>query len=130
LVPMIHGDVVFDEVLGGTILSTEELFLHLGKEMKPERILLTGREEGVWQDFPNKEILIKELTPELYLEHRASLREGLGVDITGGMQTKVATMVSLVEIIPGLEVFIFSGEISGNVHRALCGDTLGTKIYK
>ncbi len=29
LLPVIHGDVVFDETRGGTILSTEELFSHL-----------------------------------------------------------------------------------------------------
>ena len=38
LLPVIHGDVVFDEVRGGTILSTEDLFVHLARQLNPERI--------------------------------------------------------------------------------------------
>src|SRR5262245_21578843 len=30
IVPIIFGDVVFDKIRGGTILSTEDLFMHLG----------------------------------------------------------------------------------------------------
>ena len=34
LLPVIHGDVVFDEVRGGTILSTEDLFIHLAAGLR------------------------------------------------------------------------------------------------
>src|SRR5574339_363727 len=51
LVPVIYGDVTFDEIRGGTILSTEDLFGHLARALNPERILLAGRESAVWGDF-------------------------------------------------------------------------------
>ncbi|MBK9928054.1 MAG: hypothetical protein IPP66_22520 [Anaerolineales bacterium] len=47
IVPVIHGDVVFDEVRGGTILSTEDLFGHLARALNPDRILLAGLEPAV-----------------------------------------------------------------------------------
>ena len=129
LVPIIHGDVIFDKVLGGTILSTEELFLHLGEKMKPRRILLAGREAGVWKDFPQRESMLEVMTPGEFQKHISSLRESKSVDITGGMQTKVSAMLRLVKLVPGLEVRIFSGEQSGNVQRALRGESLGTMIH-
>src|SRR5690606_20853755 len=51
LVPVIYGDVTFDEVRGGTILSTEDLFSYLTQALNPTRILLAGIEEAVWSDF-------------------------------------------------------------------------------
>lgn len=35
IVPVVHGDVAFDEELGGTIASTEDIFAFLAKEMAP-----------------------------------------------------------------------------------------------
>lgn len=35
LVPVIHGDVAFDEERGGTVASTEEIFSYLAREMAP-----------------------------------------------------------------------------------------------
>ena len=61
---MIFGDTVFDTDLGGVIYSTEELFLHLSNVLKPEVILLAGKEPGVWADFPKKSKIISELTED------------------------------------------------------------------
>ena len=65
LLPVIHGDVVFDEARGGTILSTEDLFTHLAHQLHPKRILLAGLEAGVWEDFPARTHLIEEITPRV-----------------------------------------------------------------
>jgi len=43
LIPVTHGDVVFDETRGATIASTESIFSYLTDTIKPSRILLTGR---------------------------------------------------------------------------------------
>src|SRR5512141_1989488 len=45
LLPVIHGDVILDQVRGGTILSTEDLFDYLALHLNPIRILLAGLEE-------------------------------------------------------------------------------------
>jgi isopentenyl phosphate kinase len=37
LLPVVHGDVAFDEVLGGTILSTEDVFAFLAEQFPPTR---------------------------------------------------------------------------------------------
>ena len=54
LIPIIFGDVVFDQKIGATILSTEELFSGLISKLKPHRILLAGKDQGVFKDYPKK----------------------------------------------------------------------------
>jgi isopentenyl phosphate kinase len=129
LLPVLHGDVVFDEARGGTILSTENLFAHLARQLHPERILLAGLEAGVWEDFPTRTRLLREITPQIFAQQTPGLGHSAGTDVTGGMQAKVTEMLALLEQVPGLEVLIFSGEEPGNVRRALLGENPGTCLH-
>lgn len=130
LLPVIHGDVAFDEHLGGTILSTEALFAHLARELQPERILLAGHEEGVWADFPRRQELLREITPGSLPRLLPGLGNAAGADVTGGMRSKVIDMLSLVEGVPHLEIQIFSAEGSGALARAIAGEPAGTCLHR
>ncbi len=128
MVPVVYGDVVFDEVRGGTILSTEDLFVHLARELRPQRILLAGLEAAVWADFPTRKAKVEHITPESFTRIKQGVGAGLGADVTGGMESKVTQMLDLVREIPGLTVQIFSGEEPGNLEKALRGETIGSII--
>jgi len=128
IVPVIHGDVVFDEVRGGTILSTEDLFMHLTRALHPERLLLAGLEAGVWADFPTRTKLVEQITTRNFEEIKAGVGKAAGADVTGGMESKVKQMLDMVQEFPGLTVHIFSGEEPGNLVRALTRENLGTLI--
>jgi isopentenyl phosphate kinase len=128
ILPVVHGDVIFDRVKGGTILSTEDLFEYLARELRPNRILLAGLEEAVWADFPARRLRVERLTRESFDEIQGGVGRATGADVTGGMQSKVIQMLHLVEQIPGLEALIFSGEGEGNLEKALKGDSIGTLI--
>jgi len=128
LLPVVQGDVIFDTVRGGTILSTEDLFEHLARHLLPERILLAGIEEGVWADFPACSRLIPEITPSNLPEIASALGSSTATDVTGGMASKVKQSLALVQEIPGLEVFIFSGDRPGLVKDTLIGASVGTRI--
>jgi isopentenyl phosphate kinase len=130
LLPVVHGDVAFDDARGGTILSTEDIFEHLGREMHPNRILLAGLEKGVWRDFPTRKRLIPEITPTSFSDHPPSMTDPVGADVTGGMHAKITQMLALVEQVEGLEVLIFSGEEPGNVQKALAGENPGTRLHR
>jgi len=129
IVPVVYGDVVFDTIRGGTILSTEDLFGYLAHELHPQRILLAGLEAGVWADFPACSRFIDEITPGNIGELAQSLGGSAGTDVTGGMNSKVCQMLELVQEIPSLDVLIFSGEEPGNIHKALLGGVVGTRIH-
>jgi len=128
IVPVIFGDTVFDEIRGGTILSTEDLFMHLARALNPERILLAGLEAAVWEDFPARTKKVEKITPQSFQEIKQGIRKSVGADVTGGMESKVRQMLDLVTAIPDLTVQIFSGEGAGNLARTLTGETLGTLI--
>jgi len=126
LLPVVYGDVVFDRVLDGTILSTEDLFDYLAPQLDPNCILLAGLEPGVWADYPVCSRLIPEINIDNFGEVLPSLGGSAATDVTGGMASKVQQNFDLVKKVPGLEVQIFSGEEPGNLERALAGKRIGT----
>jgi isopentenyl phosphate kinase len=128
LLPVVYGDVVFDRKLGGTILSTEDIFSYLAGKLKPFRILLAGMEPGVWSDYPGKTQLISQITPQTYADTLAVYGATAGDDVTGGMGGKVQDMLDLVRALPGLEAVIFSGVQAGNLEAAVRGEVLGTRL--
>jgi isopentenyl phosphate kinase len=154
LLPVVQGDVIFDSVRGGTILSTEELFVHLARHLYPARLLLAGIEPGVWRVYPPPlpgsveksgklsvrggvgagsepaptSGIVPEITPTNYADVLPALGGSQAADVTGGMASKVRQMLALVQELPGLEVQIFSGLQPGLVRRSLQGECEGTKI--
>ncbi len=128
IVPVVYGDVIFDDQLGGTILSTEDLFMHLAVKLRPQRILLAGLEDGIYADFPARKHKVARVTPQSIHELSASIGASAGTDVTGGMDSKVRQMLALVEKIDGLTAQLYSGEIAGATKKALLGEQVGTLI--
>lgn len=128
LLPVIYGDVVLDEKIGGTIFSTEEQFAGLVPLLHPDRILLAGLEEGVWEDFPVCKKLVTEITPGSYSAIARQIFGSASVDVTGGMAAKVQDMLSLIKLYPSLRAQIFSGKGSGSILAALSDEKVGTII--
>lgn len=125
LAPLVFGDVALDEVRGGTIVSTEDVFGYLAAALRPERVLLAGLEPGVLTRFPEGEVL-PQIAPGARL---AAVGGAQGYDVTGGMASKVAQMQALAASVPGLEVRIFSGETPGVLRATLLGEVApGTVI--
>lgn len=129
LLPVVYGDVTFDTVQGGAIVSTETVFDFLARELRPQRILIAGIEPGVWADYPACTRIVPEITPANLDALRGALHGAAATDVTGGMAGKVDAMLALVAAIPGLEVCIFAGTRPGAVQRALLGEPSGTRLH-
>lgn len=130
LIPLIYGDVAFDETIGGTIVSTEDVFGALAGELGANRILLCGLEEGVWQDYPKSTQIVPVIDAVNANAILGSVVGSASPDVTGGMVEKVRLMLSLIAKHPDLQVMIFSGVQPGNLYRALRGERLGTLICR
>lgn len=128
LIPIIYGDVVLDEKLGGIILSTEDLFFYLINDFNPEKILIAGKEDGVWLDYTSKKKLIPLITSENIKHYSQHISPSNSIDVTGGMQEKVKLMLSIAQSNPKVLIEIFSGEKTDNIYRALLGEQLGTRV--
>ncbi len=119
LVPVLHGDVAFDSELGGTIISTEEVMVGLMAQLPIKRVLLAGEVAGVLDASGQ---LVDTITPQNFSQIAPVLGGSRGTDVTGGMASKVAEMVALVEKYPGLTVQILSGLVNGRIQKALIGE--------
>ncbi len=126
LVPVVHGDVVFDRVQGSAILSTEQVFAGLVEPLSADRLLLAGLEAGVFADFPANRTLLPELRPDDL--GKIPLGGAPSEDVTGGMAAKVRTAFDVLEGHPHLAVFIFSAETPDALYSALVGEPHGTRL--
>jgi isopentenyl phosphate kinase len=116
LVPLVYGDVALDTVRGGTIISTESIFFYLAPILRPERIFLLGEVEGVLDTVGQ---VVRRITPQTLQDVVEALGGSRGVDVTGGMASKVLDMLRLAEALPGLKIHILSGQEPEVVAQAL-----------
>lgn len=128
LIPVIFGDAVIDTVIGGTILSTEDLFLYLAKFIPPKRILLAGIEDAVWADYPLRKEPIASITPHNFTSYKKKIIGSTSRDVTGGMAAKVENLLSIIKNDPIMKCQVFSGLSDGSVYSALNGYDSGTVI--
>jgi isopentenyl phosphate kinase len=127
LVPLVHGDVALDDVHGGTIISTEDIFLYLTDELHPARILLLGEVDGVLAPDGN---VVPFITPDNFPTLQQALAGSAGVDVTGGMLDKVTRMVQLIQHHPKTSVLILPGTTPELLTQALLNTAppIGTLI--
>lgn len=130
MLPVVYGDVGFDLAQGCCILSTEEIFLFLAKALKPERILMAGKVDGVFTADPNHDPsakLILEVTKDNFHGIKKYLTSSDGIDVTGGMLLKVERCLEVAE--SGSPCEIINGLRPGYLEKALSGQAgLGTVI--
>jgi len=121
VVPVVYGDVCVDDAQGCAIASTEEILRHLATVLRPERIIMAGKVEGVLDSSGR---IVPEITAESFHAIRASLAPSDATDVTGGMLHKVERALE-----SGVPTEILSGLVPGNLERALMGETgLGTVV--
>jgi len=116
LLPVIHGDVAFDSVRGGTIISTEEIMTYLVRELRPSWLLLAGETGGV---LDTERQVVPLISQANYEQVRPAIGRSRGIDVTGGMESKVRAMLDLVGAFPELSIRIFSGMIPGQLQQIL-----------
>ena len=134
LLPLVYGDVAFDDMREMTIVSTEMIFALLAPTLKPRRILLAGIVDGAFTADPLQDPsarLIREITPTNAAQVESQLRGSHGYDVTGGMINKVKTMLELVGQEPDISVRLLSATHEGLVARALLNEEIdaGTLIH-
>jgi isopentenyl phosphate kinase len=122
MIPVPYGDVCLDEAKGCCIISTEEILRFLAEKLRPGRIIMAGKTDGVLG--PDGKT-IKEISRKNFGAVKKALSSSDGVaDVTGGMVHKVKMALEMrteVEIINGLKPDVLK--------RALLGEKgLGTII--
>ncbi len=129
LIPLLHGDLVFDESRGIGLLSGDRIASLVGLGLGASRVLLGSDVDGVYsrnpKTFPSA-TLIPEVTSENF---RSVLRASRGPsgDATGGMEEKVRQALQLAK--KGCECYIFNLKEKSALREILEGDTfMGTRF--
>lgn len=128
LIPLVFGDVVLDQVIGGTILSTDTLLAQCAKHFHHQglkvQLVNAGNYPGVCDHHGQ---VLPHISPANYPHIKAFLGNSKSVDVTGGMANKVEEFLAV--SILGIDCWIIDGNIPGNLANAVLGrSSLGTLI--
>ncbi|TMI24467.1 isopentenyl phosphate kinase family protein [Candidatus Bathyarchaeota archaeon] len=129
LLPLLHGDLVFDESRGIGVLSGDRIASLVGLRLGASRVLLGCDVDGVYSEnpkiFPNA-VLIPEVTSENFPSVLRASR-GPSSDATGGMGEKVRQALQLAK--NGCECYIFNLKEKNALPRLLERDGItGTRF--
>ncbi|UCE04850.1 MAG: hypothetical protein JSW07_14660 [bacterium] len=126
-IPLIHGDIVLDEKHGFTIASTEDQIQKLSEYIFFHRIVLISDVSGV---LNTEGKVIPIVDHRNYAQIINQLGGSAGLDVTGGMRTKVEQVYQLIQKNPTTQAYIISGDSDpGVILGTIIGDTtIGTMI--
>ncbi len=121
LIPLLHGDVVFDEKLVFSILSGDTIASHLAISLGAELLIYGVNVDGIYdkdpERFPNAKLL-KTLSMK-DLDH-IDISKKARVDVTGGIRRKLEDAFNAVK--KGIKVIIANITIPGNLTLILKGE--------
>lgn len=127
LLPLLHGDIALDKNIGGTIVSTEDLFCALAAPLAVSQVILLGEVAGV---LDHRGRVIPAISPQSLPAVLPELGGADGADVTGGMRQKVTTMLALVSRQPAITVTIADGTRDDALVDILLRDIpVGTRIH-
>lgn len=126
--PVLYGDIIFDQKQGFCIFSSETVLSILANESKSIfddiKIVYCGNTDGVY-DADGK--TIPKITPKSFVNLKASITGSGQTDVTGGMLHKVEESLELSK--KGIQTVIISGIHPGELKKAILGKKVrGTLI--
>jgi isopentenyl phosphate kinase len=132
ILPVVYGDILYDEERGCKIISTEQIFDALTKRItrdpdcgyQIEKIIYCTNCDGV-EDLDGN--VIPYISRSTFQQWEIFKRDVEGFDVTGGMYGKVKMSIDTNMQCP---VQIINGNNPGYLYRALLGENmLGTLIW-
>lgn len=119
LVPVVCGDVLFDQEKGCSIWSTEEVLTFYSHQLKErgwdvQNVIHVTDVEGVLDEHGNT---IEKVSPQDLEKIGQYVGQARGFDVTGGMMLKLKQSVDLANI--GITSYILSGLKKDNLYSAL-----------
>lgn len=106
-IPLLEGDVVLDAERGFSIVSGDQVVYWLARKFKPKKVIFGIDVKGIYNRDPKKHkdaVLLKRISIEEL--RRVSLGKAYGIDVTGGIQSKMEYIIKIVE--GGIPVYVGS----------------------
>jgi isopentenyl phosphate kinase len=129
LIPLLHGDLVFDESRGIGVLSGDRIASLIGSRLEASRVLFGCDVDGIYSENPKSSssaTLIPEVNSENFRVALGASRSPSG-DATGGMGEKVRQALRLAK--NGCECYIFNLREKNALRKVLERDSfVGTRF--
>ncbi len=130
--PVLYGDAVFDEKLGFTVLSGDQLVAYLALKYDASKVVIGTDTDGLFDSDPKSNPdakPYKHLTLAELKDIQPKLGRAAGTDVTGGMAAKIAELIPVIE--KGIHVTVTGATKGLSIYRALTDQSvLGTEIEK
>ncbi len=127
IIPVVHGDMIYDTKQGSMICSVERLFRELIMKLHNTcrfTMIYAGSTDGV---LDTKKKIIPIITSRNFGSKKSHFFDVEGYDVTGGMKTKVEECLSMTKF--GVTSFIINGARKHRIEKAIIRKaTEGTKI--
>ncbi len=136
MIPFLGGDLMYDDVMGFSVCSGDQLAVVISKELGAKRLIYATDVEGVFTEDPKSNPnanAINEININTLEGLIQNMKESGTLDASGRMVGKLNSILKAKALITnGLEVSILSMMKSGTLKAFLSGNSsLGTKfIYK
>lgn len=132
LVPLLYGEVVFDETLGMSVCSGDDIAVHLSEKLKINKIAFASDVKGIFTKDPHlhpETQLIEEITLKRAFKKMENLKPH-SIDVTNGLFGKIKNFLNLKN--DTLELIeIFNGLEAQNYQKVLLGEEFPhTKIKR
>jgi len=126
-IPLLHGDIVYDDQQGFTIASTEDILSTLSSKIYFDRVIMISDVPGILDTEGN---VIPEINEQSFENVVGFLSGARGADVTGGMKNKVEQLYKLIRSGVIKEALIISGNSDPlAIKEAILGSTkIGTII--
>lgn len=128
-IPLIHGDLAFDEIRGCGIVSADRIASLLGEKIGIPRVLFGCDVDGLFDGNPktsSKAELIVEVNRRNYARVLKGLKPNRG-DVTGGMRGKALEALRLAR--RGCECYVFNLMDPSNLRDLLReSSSIGTRF--
>ena len=125
MVPLIGGDMMYDNRMGFSVCSGDQLAVVLSRALHAKQLLFATDVLGVFDKDPKSEEhaqLLREININEIEQLLSETSETAKIDASGKMQGKLRSLISIKDLIQeGLEVVIFSMNKKGVLKNFLKG---------
>ncbi len=128
-IPLLYGDLILDSTIGASVLSGDEIIVHLASMFKPSETLFIVDVDGIYIKVNGRRKWLRRITLDDLSNLISHMEPSKGYDVTGGMVYKLSQVKKLLKTCG--KVKIVNGLRKRNVLRALIGDVFkGTIIVR
>ncbi len=131
-IPIMYGEMVFDNTLGMSICSGDTIAMKLAKEYEAEKIIYASDVNGIYDKDPHTDKtakIIKHIRLDLiHADKNIVLSGSHNIDVTGGIKNKIKVLMDN-DLPQSLKkVVICNGLKSGTINNAFSSKEQGTVI--